>query len=84
MKLASVSTLGTQEHMDHVLKREKDAVPLRVGLLLNADFAVDHGHDAIAKLLVNKGLDRGTVDEHTLRRQSQISHVGGAECAPTS
>ena len=52
--------------MKHVLERENDAVALGVGLLVDADLAVDHGHDAVAELLVNECLDRRTVNEHTL------------------
>ena len=52
--------------MVHILKCENNAVTFRVGLPVNFDLAIDHRHDAVAKLLVNESLDRSTVDEDTL------------------
>ena len=56
--------------MADLLERENDAVAFGVGLLGDADLAVDHGHDAVAELLVDERLDGRTVDEHTLRRET--------------
>ena len=67
---ASLAKPGTQQHMKHVLERENNAVAFGVGLLVDADLAVDHGHDAVAELLVDERLDGRTVDEHTLRRET--------------
>lgn len=34
----------------NLLKSQNNTVTLRVGLLRNVDFAVDHGHNTVAKL----------------------------------
>ena len=65
---ASLATPGAQKHMKHVLERENNAVAFGVGLLVDADLAVDHGHDAVAELLVDERLDWGTIHEHALHK----------------
>ena len=52
--------------MNYALEREKDAVSLGVGLSLDLDPAVDHGHDPIAELLVDERLDRSPVHHDAL------------------
>ena len=54
--------------MGDVLERENNTVTLGVGLLVNADLAVDHGHYAVAELLVDERLDWGTIHEHALHK----------------
>ena len=48
--------------MGNVLERENNTVTLGVGLLVTADLAVDHGHYAVAELLVNECLDWRPID----------------------
>ena len=55
--------------MWHALERENNAVALGIRLLVDADFAVNHRHNAIAKFLVDKGFDGSAVDKDALKAQ---------------
>lgn len=55
--------------MRHALERENHAVALGIGLALDTDFAVDHGHNAVTKFLVNESLDWGAIYENPLHIQ---------------